>query len=61
MHGNVYMLSHVRKCDFVFNFEILYIYVYFAYMWRQMSYHWFGLPSGNKVDIIIIVIITLTL
>ena len=36
MHGNVYMSSHVQKCDFVFNFEILYtsFYVCFVYMLR---------------------------
>ena len=26
---NIYMSSHVQKCDFVSNFEILYIYVCF--------------------------------
>ena len=31
MHGDVYMSSHVQKCDFVFYFE-MYIYVYFVYV-----------------------------
>ena len=48
MYGNIYMSSHVQKCDFVSNFEILYIYVCFVYMLRaprQMSYRSPGLPS----------------
>ena len=51
--------SHVQKCDFVSNFEILYIYVCFVYMLRaprQMSYRSLGLPSWNKAIIIIIII-----
>ena len=48
MYGTIYMSSHVQKCDFVSNFEILYIYVCFVYMLRaprQMSYRSLGLPS----------------
>ena len=51
---NVYMSSHVNKCDFVLNFDkiILYIYLYFVYMLRvprQMSYHSFTLTSTLKL------------
>ena len=31
------MSSHVQKCNFVSNFEILYIYVCFVYMLRAPS------------------------
>ena len=32
MHENVYMSSYVQNCDFVFNIEILYIYLYVVYV-----------------------------
>ena len=31
MYENIYMSSHLQKCNFVSNFEILYVYVCFVY------------------------------
>ena len=57
IHENVYMSSHVQKCDFVLNIDILNIYFYFVCMLRaarQMSYCslyllFFFIPMSNKV------------